>query len=171
MHIPGIAFDWKVDVDLLDAGLYLPWFVDGIREKKHPYVFIAAEGSRSLIRNGDVSQILSSLSQTVTALKAAFDTHDSATIMLALEVLRLLSTCSPDIGSALVEYYHTLIPVLRRFRPHQRNLGDQMDFAQFSTDGRLVGEAIEETLLCLYETGGPSAFAAIKSIVPTFEVV
>ena len=44
-----------------------------------------------------------------------------------------------------------------------------MDFAQFKHDGRTLGEEIEDTLTLLELTGGDSAFANIKCIVPTYE--
>lgn len=166
-----LEFEWKMSIDKIDAGLWLPIFVDGIREKKEPYLFTAIHGAHSLIADGNKAQILSCIPQVVYLLKAALDTHDFATIMTTLKVIQALACCSRETGVKLVEFFPQLLPVLNRFKSHKRNVGDQMDFGQHSMDGRLVGETIEETLSVLHANGGRKAFAAIKSFVPTFEVV
>ncbi len=166
-----LEFEWKVAVEIIDAGLWLPIFLDGLREKKEPYLFAAGHGSHSLITQGNKYQILSCVPQCVFPLKAALDTHDFATIMTCLKIIQALACCSGEVGMRLVDFYPQLLPVLNRFKWHKRNLGDQMDFGQHTMDGRLIGETIEETLCVLHATGGSKAFAAMKAYVPTFEVV
>ena len=38
------AIAWRVDPSALDASAYLPLFIDGIKETKHPYRLLAVQG-------------------------------------------------------------------------------------------------------------------------------
>jgi len=168
-HGAKSVLEWKVPISSLDVSYFLPIFVDGIREQQNPFRFIASEGTFQLISDGLVDQIHACVDSLIYPLKRALDTHDSATIILALRVIQSLSSRDLKIGEDLVRHYKQLLPVFNIYKSRKRNLGDQIDFAQSKHDGRTIGETIEETLAILQETGGSNAFALIKYIVPTYE--
>lgn len=168
-HGAKLSLEFKVPIESLDIVHFLPIFVDGIREHVNPYHFIASEGTLHLIKYGESSKILLCLDRLIYPLKEALETYDSRTILLSLKVIQGLSSANPDIAKGLVGYFRQLLPVLNRFKTRKRNLGDQMDFAQFKHDGRTLGEEIEETLTALERNCGDSAFINIKYIVPTYE--
>ena len=168
-HSAKSSLEFKVPIDSLDMGHFLPIFVDGIRELVNPYHFVATEGTMQLLRKGSPYKILCCVDKLVYPLKAGLETYDARTILLTLKVIQALTSASPEVGTSLVRYYRQLLPVLNRFKTRKRNLGDRMDFAQFKHDGRTLGEEIEDTLTLLELTGGDSAFANIKCIVPTYE--
>ena len=44
------AIAWRVDPSALDASAYLPLFIDGLKETKHPYRLLAVRGGIELTR-------------------------------------------------------------------------------------------------------------------------
>ena len=161
--------EWKAAINTVDIVSFLPLFVDGIREQQNPYRFAASEGTFQLIQGGCADRVLQCLDSLIYPLKHALDTHHSPTIILALRVIQALTSRSPQIAEALVDHYKQLLPVFNVYKSRKRNIGDEIDFAQFKHDGRTMGETIEETLAILEDTGGACAFAQIKRIVPTYE--
>ena len=168
-HGARCVLEWKAAINTIDVVSFLPIFVDGIREQQDPYRFVASEGTFQLIHEGCADRILQCIDSLVYPLKHALDTHHSPTIILALRVIQALSSKSSIIAEALVVHYKQILPVFNVYKSRKRNIGDEIDFAQFKHDGRTMGETIEETLEILEETGGPNAFAQIKRIVPTYE--
>ena len=161
--------EWTTPIDKIDAAHYLPIFLDGIREKVYPFDFVAREGAFEILRNGNRDQILSSVDDVVIPIKAALDCHDPESMMLALQALQALTQISTAIAAALVPHYRQLFQSVNLFKSKRRNLGDQIDFAQFKNDGRCLGDKIEETLTILETTAGPEAFPFIKYMIPTYE--
>jgi|LauGreDrversion4_2_1035121.scaffolds.fasta_scaffold13326_5 hypothetical protein len=168
-HGARCVLEWKADVDTIDMVHFLPLFVDGIREQQNPYRFVASEGAFQLLREGCPSRIFDCVDNLIYPLKNALDTHHSATIIMALRVIQILSSRSSEIAHKLVGHYKQLLPVFNIYKSRKRNIGDEIDFAQFKHDGRTMGETIEETLAILEATGGACAFAQIKRLVPTYE--
>ncbi len=168
-HGARCVLEWKASVDSIDIVYFLPLFVDGIREQQNPYRFVSSEGTFQLIDGGCATKILSCVSNLIYPLKSALSTNHSTTIILALRVIQSLTLKSPEIAEALIPFYKQLLPILNVYKSRKRNIGDEIDFAQFKHDGRTLGETIEETLTILEETAGPCASAQIKKIVPTYE--
>lgn len=168
-HRARLGLEFKAPIESLDVSYYLPIFIDGLRERKQPFRFVAQEGTMQLIHFGDRSQIIACLPELVYPIKFALESCDKPTIILALRVLQSLSSSGKDVAECLVPFYRQLLPALNRYKNHKRNLGDQMDFSQNKHDGRTLGETIEETLTLLEQTGGEDAFINIKYIVPTYE--
>ena len=56
------------------------------------------------------------------------------------------------IGEALVPYYRQILPVLNIFKNQNKNMGDQIDFAQRRKVN--LGDLIQETLETLEQHGG-----------------
>ncbi len=168
-HRTKLSLEFKAAIESIDVSYFLPIFVDGLRERKQPFRFVAQEGTLQLIKFGDRSQIISCLPELIYPIKFALESCDKATIILALRVLQALSATSEDVARCLVQFYRQLLPALNRYKNHKRNLGDAMDFSQFKHDGRTLGETVEDTLSLLELTGGEDAFINIKYIVPTYE--
>ncbi len=75
----------KAFFDNFDFQLYLPIFIDGIRETTDPYRFLAIQGTFFLLENiGDT--ILKVISQVIVPLKKALNTRNPEIIIIALKV-------------------------------------------------------------------------------------
>lgn len=141
----------KVFFETFDFQLYLPIFVDGIRETTDPYRFLAIQGTFFLLDNiGDT--ILKVISQVIVPLKKALNTRDPDIISVALKVIQKLATCSNYVGPRLVPYYRQILPILNVFCTKNTNLGDKIDYNQRKK--KCIGDLIQETLEILEQTGG-----------------
>ena len=65
--------------------LYLPIFIDGIREKQEPYRFLAIQGAFDLLDYVKDS-VVKVIPQIILPLKAALNTRDKEIISVALKV-------------------------------------------------------------------------------------
>lgn len=85
-HHNGCKIKWKnEDWAKFDYQLYLPIFVEGIREVEDPYRFLAVQGTFNLLETvGDA--IVKVMPQLILPLKAALNTRDSEVICVALKV-------------------------------------------------------------------------------------
>lgn len=85
-HEMGTKIKWKEsNFDKFNFQLYLPIFVDGIREKADPYRFLAIHGTFDLLENvkDNVTKIIP---QLILPLKAALNTRDIEVIAITLKV-------------------------------------------------------------------------------------
>lgn len=62
--------DWGSTINDLEYKMYLPVFLDGLREKMDPYRFLAILGSCDLIEQGQPDKIYDCLAQLVVPLKS-----------------------------------------------------------------------------------------------------
>jgi hypothetical protein len=120
---------WKVDIDKLDYHHYLPIFFDGLREEEEPYKFLALQGCYDMLNVGG-SKILPVIPQLIIPIKTALNTRKRGIICAVLKVLQHLVVSGEMIGEALVPYYRQILPVLNLFKNDNKNLGDQIDYAQ-----------------------------------------
>lgn len=157
---------WKVDIEKLDYHHYLPIFFDGIREKDEPYKFLALQGTKDLLSEGQ-GRILPVVPQLIIPIKEALNTKDPEIICTMLKVLQLLVNSEDMVGEALVPYYRQILPVFNIFKDHNRNLGDRIDYSQ--QKGTNLGDLIEETLELFEMRGGDDAFINIKYMIPVYE--
>lgn len=157
---------WKVDIEKLDYHHYLPIFFDGLREKNEPYKFLALQGTKDLLSEGQ-GRILPVVPQLIIPIKEALNTKDHEIICTILKVLQLLVNSEDMIGEALVQYYRQILPVFNIFKNSNRNLGDRIDYSQ--QKGTNLGDLIEETLELFELRGGDDAFIRIKYMIPVYE--
>jgi len=170
------TLEWKIAPEKVDYHHYLPVFIEGLREKADPYMFVALFGTRTLIEKGG-GLLLPVIPQIVMPLKQALVTREPQTVVKALDCLQMLvknrtgatDANSTPIGEALVPYYRQLLPMLNLYKAKKLNLGDGIDYSQAKRDFRNIGELIEETLNLLEQSGGVDAFINIKYMVPTYE--
>ena len=106
------AVTWRADPGSLDASTYLPLFVEGMRETRHPYRLLAVRGASELSRACGERALLEALPRMVLPLKAALEDDDPAVVAVALEFTRELANGSSVIGEALVPYYRQLLPAM-----------------------------------------------------------
>jgi hypothetical protein len=159
---------WKVEIDKLDYHHYLPIFFDGLREEEEPYKFLALQGCYDMLRVGG-SKILPVIPQLIIPIKTALNTRKRGIICAVLKVLQHLVVSGEMVGEALVPYYRQILPVLNLFKNDNKNLGDQIDYAQQKR--MTIGDLVTETLESFETHGGEDAFINIKYMVPTYESV
>jgi hypothetical protein len=162
----GNAIKWKVSMDELDYGVYLPIFFDGVREVDDPFRFLAIQAVLDSIEAAP-ERILPTIPQLILPIKLALDTRVPAIICPLLKLIQQMILRNPAVGEALVPYYRQILPIFNLFRAKNLNLGDEMDYSQRN---RLnLGTLIAETLDIMHQYGGVDAFINIKYHVPAYE--
>ncbi|GMI42213.1 hypothetical protein TrCOL_g4630 [Triparma columacea] len=157
---------WSSDVRKLDYHVYLPIFVDGLREVDDPYRFLAIQGVIDMIQAAP-EKLLPVVPQLILPINNALGTKEPDIICSVLKILQQMLLQNPHIGQAFVPYFRSILPVFNLFRSNEKNLGDMFDYSQRR---RLdLGELIRETLEMFEMYGGPDAFINIKYMCPTYE--
>ena len=101
-HERGTSIKWKEEnFDKFNYQLYIPIFVDGIREVVDPYRFIAIRGTFDLLDHIK-DNVVKVIPQLIIPLKTALNTRDVDIIAVALKVIQKLVTSSDLAGEALV---------------------------------------------------------------------
>ena len=163
-HERGTSIKWKEEnFDKFNYQLYIPIFVDGIREVVDPYRFIAIRGTFDLLDHIK-DNVVKVIPQLIIPLKTALNTRDVDIIAVALKVIQKLVTSSDLAGEALVPYYRQLLPVFNLYRNFNQNLGDIFDYGQRKK--KTLGDLIQETLEKMELNGGDDAFINIKYMIP-----
>ncbi len=67
-------------------------------------------------------------------------------------MIQRLVTSSDLAGEALVPYYRQLLPIFNLYKNFNKNLGDQIDYAQRKKKN--LGDLIQETLEIMEINGG-----------------
>ena len=88
-------------------------------------------------------------------------------IATVVNVLQTLVLSGDMVGEALVPYYRQILPIFNIFKNQNKNIGDQMDYAQRKKN--TLGELISDTLELFETHGGEDAFINIKYMIPTYE--
>jgi len=157
---------WGSDVRTLDYHVYLPIFVDGLREVDDPYRFLAIQGVIDMIQAAP-EKLLPVVPQLILPINNALGTREPDIICSVLKILQQMLLQNPAIGQAFVPYFRSILPVFNLFRSREKNMGDAFDYGQRR---RLdLGELIRETLEMFEMYGGPDAFINIKYMCPTYE--
>lgn len=90
-HERGTKIKWKDSkFDDFNFQLFLPIFIDGIREKTDPYRFLAIQGTFDLLKVVK-DNIVKIIPQLILPLKAALNTRDVEIIAVALKVRKALN--------------------------------------------------------------------------------
>eukprot|EP00620_Florenciella_sp_RCC1587_P017636 CAMPEP_0182558096 /NCGR_PEP_ID=MMETSP1324-20130603/1789_1 /TAXON_ID=236786 /ORGANISM="Florenciella sp., Strain RCC1587" /LENGTH=340 /DNA_ID=CAMNT_0024770255 /DNA_START=90 /DNA_END=1112 /DNA_ORIENTATION=- len=164
----GNRIKWRVgQLGALDYHVFLPIFVDGLRETEDPYRFLAVQGTIELLQAGP-SKLIAVIPQIVIPMKAALSTRDPIVVCSVLKTIQFMLNVNPRVGLALAPYYRQILPQLRMFKnAGNRGVDDSIEYDQ---QQRLnVGDLVTETLEMLQRTGGPEAYHQIKYIIPTYE--
>ena len=157
---------WSGDVRTFDYHVYLPIFVDGLREVDDPYRFLSIQGVIDMIQAAP-AKLLPVVPQLILPINNALATREPDIICSVLKILQQMLLQNPAIGAAFVPYFRSILPIFNLFRSCEKNMGDQFDYNQRR---RLdLGELIRETLELFEIYGGPDAFINIKYMCPTYE--
>ncbi|GMH62730.1 hypothetical protein TrLO_g15161 [Triparma laevis f. longispina] len=157
---------WSSDVRKLDYHVYLPIFVDGLREVDDPYRFLAIQGVIDMIQAAP-EKLLPVIPQLILPISKALSTRDTDIICSVLKILQQMMLQNPSIGPAFVPYFRSILPVFNLYFSNANNLGDHFDFNQRR---RLdIADLIQETLTMFELYGGEDAFVNIKYMCPTYQ--
>lgn len=86
-HERGATIKWKDPTfEKFNFQLYLPIFVDGVREKTDPYRFLAIQGTFDLLEHVK-DNVVKVIPQLILPLKAALNTRDVEIIAVAMKVV------------------------------------------------------------------------------------
>jgi hypothetical protein len=89
-HERGTKIKWKDPAfEKFNFQLYLPIFVDGVREKSDPYRFLAVQGTFDLLDHVK-DNVVKVIPQLILPLKAALNTRDVEIIAVALKVSKII---------------------------------------------------------------------------------
>jgi len=166
-HDKGARIKWQ-DETFQDFNykIFLPIFVDGIREKTDPYRFLAIQGTFDLLHTvGDA--VIKVIPDLIPPLKTALNTRDPEIIAIALKVIQKLVLSSDIAGDVLVPFYRQLLPIFNMYKTNNQNLGDKFEYSQRKKLN--LGDLIQETLEIMELNGGDDAFINIKYMIPTYE--
>lgn len=141
--------NWKTSPDLLPFDPLIVTFSEGLREKIHPYTFVAREGFKDLLlTTGASDKARPHLSKIIPPLRLALGDSDNSVFEAGLEALVLLSdavtfSLNPHLKMILV-------PVSKR--------GMEKKYK----------EQVVEAMQKIESNGGKEAYLAIKSKMPTY---
>lgn len=159
--------DWVDKPDEIDMKKYLPWFVEGLREKLEPFRFLAILGSFELVERNTQEKIIECIPLIILPLKQALNTRDVEVIAVVCKFLQKLLKVHAGVGKYLIPYYRQLLPIFNIMKSCNKNLGDAIEYDQ--RKGLNIGDLIVETLELMETTGGEDAFVNIKYMIPTYE--
>lgn len=160
-HDKGARIKWKEEsFEDFNFKIFLPIFVDGIREKTDPYRFLAIQGTFDLLDKVK-DAVIKVIPDLIPPLKTALNTRDPEIITIALKVIQKLVLSSDLAGDVLVPFYRQLLPVFNMYKNKNSNLGDKFEYSQRKKQN--LGDLIQETLEIMEMNGGDvSNFNLIK---------
>eukprot|EP00392_Amoebophrya_sp_AT5.2_P016587 g16860.t1 len=168
-HGAKMTLEWRIPVESINTRIFLPIFIDGIRERKFPFNYVSFEGTMSMIKSLNEERLLSALPEAMQSIHRNMVEKDRNVICKCIKVLRELVPRGPAIGEAMIPHYKLFLPILNLFVCEWRNLGDEMDFAQRHEDGRNIAIMSQELLQLLERAAPDAAFFNIKYAIPTYE--
>ncbi|CAD7962635.1 unnamed protein product [Amoebophrya sp. A120] len=168
-HGSKMTLEWRVPVESVNTRIFLPIFVDGIRERKFPFNYVSFEGTMSMIRTLNEDRLAAALPEVMQSIHRNMLEKDRNVICKCIKVLRELVPRGPTLGEALIPHYKLFLPILNLFVCEWRNLGDEMDFAQRHEDGRNIAIMSQELLQLMERAAPETAFYNIKYSIPTYE--
>ncbi len=158
-HTNGTSIAWKGGLfkkgkeheTEFDYKLFLPIFVEGIREKTDPYRFLAIQGTFFLLQYVK-DAIIKVIPDLIPPLKSALNTRDPEVIAIALKVIQKLVVSSDLAGDVLVPFYRQILPIFNLYKNKNSNLGDKYEYSQRKKEN--LGDLIQETLEIMEQNGG-----------------
>jgi hypothetical protein len=151
-HDRGARIRWKDETfEDFNYKIFLPIFIDGIREKTDPYRFLSIQGTFDLLDNvGDT--VIKVIPDLIPPLKSALNTRDPEIIAIALKVIQKLVLSSDISGDVLVPFYRQLLPIFNMYKTKNWNSGDKFEYSQRKKLN--LGDLIQETLEIMEMNGG-----------------
>jgi len=116
----GRAIKWVTPIKELDLEKILPVFVEGLREKHEPQIYIAEMGLEELIAKSSVKRLLKAIRSIVYPLKDNLRTLDDDICVKTFKCCQQIVRKSDKLAEALVPHFHIILPmfeiVLNRHR-------------------------------------------------------
>ena len=165
---PACTLKWLKEPTEIDLQKYLPLFIHGLTEDKHPYEFLAEQGSVQII-NTNPDKIADLLSEIIIPLKRSLDSENSMIVLKGIKLIQAMLKTKPSIATDLVPYFKNILPAFGRHIKSNLNIGDQIEYSQSKKQN--LGDLIKELLEILEINGGPEAFAHIKYMIPSHQSV
>lgn len=143
---------WKTSPDNLNFDPILVTLAEGLREKRHPYTFVASEGFREMLMIEDAEdRTVPLLPKLMPPMRLALASADKDVFYRALQALVQLSDVS---GPALNAHLKSVLPQISK-RILDRNHKDKVTSA----------------LQRLEYNGGKETVATIKARIPTYSSI
>ncbi|KAI9353575.1 parkin co-regulated protein-domain-containing protein [Obelidium mucronatum] len=99
---------WSQPVSTLSYNPLFITLMEGLRETKHPFLFLVPNALKELILSPNArSKIEPLLAQSVPPLRNALSSKEKSTILAALDTVHSLGTC---LGAGLLPYLAALLP-------------------------------------------------------------
>lgn len=167
----SLRLHWYVHPMKLDYRVVLPLFLEGLREVKDPYRYLAVRGSMDLIA-ACPSKLVACMPFLLPPLKRALDMRHPLILATSLTVLQEFILADPSrIGPALVPHYHQLLGASAVINKQTYGNEDRKGEMASSQRRLCVTDLMNETLTLLEITGGRDAFLHIRYMVPTYDSV
>lgn len=115
-HAGANAVAWRHDPKTLNPSVWLPVFIDGVKEKRHPHRMLAVCGARELIESCEEKDVLEALPRVIFPIKAALRSRDFVTVAVAFNLLHTLVTTHANMAKALVPYYRQILPAFNEHK-------------------------------------------------------
>eukprot|EP00667_Euglena_gracilis_P018908 EG_transcript_20165 len=145
-----MALSWTVPIENANFERLLPLCFDGLREKQHPYNFLAKQAVEEMLEvEGAAQRVTPLLPVLLPSLKAAMGEGNAE---LTQTCLRIFGRLSDLAGPALDTHLNPFLTTLNRML----------------TD-RKTRQVVEDLLSRFLQNGGPEVPKLIKSKVPTFQ--
>ena len=142
---------WSVDLSLLDYTSILPTFMDGLRESRHPFIFIVRTGLLDLLNApGAAQKVLDLLPAILGPLRAGLANKDKDLFLGSLKICNRLIAL---LGPLLMSHLNALLPPIAS--------------RVLSSDAE-IREHVQYALSECHAHCGQGALKIIRSRVPTF---
>lgn len=161
----GNKLVWSEDPTTLDLHVFLPVFLDGIREKDENMQFMAVEGTFELLEQAG-SQLADMLGMLVKPLKDALNTRRDKVVRIVLRVLQEIAS-SRDCAVAFIPHYRAILPTFNLLLAKRRAKTDKLSGIE-TVDGHSLGDLVQETLETLELSAGPTSSGSITQFVPGY---
>lgn len=140
---------WTMPIEHVNLERLLPLCFEGLREKQHPYDFLAKQAIAEVLDTPQAAdRVPPLLPQLIPSLKLAVNEKDMPIFLAAADTLSKLSDVA---GPALDPHLNQFLTVLNKRMSEKKNR-----------------ELVEQLLTTFLQNGGPEVPKIIKSKIPTF---
>jgi hypothetical protein len=175
----GRAILWTTPIKKVDLHKYFPVFVEGLREKVEPLMFLAEKGLDEMIESCNVKTLLENLRGIIYPIKDNIRSLDNEICVKTLMVMYKLAKRSDKIAEAFIPHFPIILPSVDILRT--KFSVDAPKRARSAAPKRFVkleemrpkqpdiGPLIQEILEYFERHGGLYAFVTIKKMIPRYE--
>ena len=107
----GRALIWITPIKELNLEDILPIFVDGLREKSEPLIFMAERGVQEIIAKTSVKKMIKGIRSIVYPLKDNLRTLDDEICVKTIKMCQQICLKSDKLAEAFVPHFHIILPM------------------------------------------------------------